>query len=316
MPTGYTSLLGLALPVTGDLSGTWGTTVNTSLTALVDTAIAGTTSLTTDADVTLSSTPLAANDARQMILLCTGNRTTQRTITAPAQSKMYVVINATTASVGGPYAVKLVGTGPTAGVTINNGKYAVVAWNGSDFVRIASNDLTAMTGILPVANGGTGVTTSTGSGSTVLSTSPTLTTPVISTITNTGTLTLPTSTDTLVGRATTDTLTNKRINLRVSSSASASSLTPDIASFDLYVYTALATGLTINAPTGSPVDGSRLMFRILDNGTSQTLTWNATFTAIGVGLPSATVANKTTYVGCIYNANNTRWDVIASVTQV
>ena len=41
----------------------------------------------------------------------------------------------------------------------------------------------------------------------------TLTSPVISTITNTGTLTLPTSTDTLVGRATTDTLTNKSISL-------------------------------------------------------------------------------------------------------
>ena len=43
-------------------------------------------------------------------------------------------------------------------------------------------------------------------------TNKTLTSPVISTISNTGTLTLPTSTDTLVGRATTDTLTNKTIN--------------------------------------------------------------------------------------------------------
>lgn len=43
-------------------------------------------------------------------------------------------------------------------------------------------------------------------------TNKTLTTPVISTISNTGTLTLPTSTDTLVGRATTDTLTNKTIS--------------------------------------------------------------------------------------------------------
>jgi len=40
----------------------------------------------------------------------------------------------------------------------------------------------------------------------------TLTTPVISSISNTGTITLPTSTDTLVGRATTDTLTNKTID--------------------------------------------------------------------------------------------------------
>lgn len=42
-------------------------------------------------------------------------------------------------------------------------------------------------------------------------TNKTLTSPVIGTISNTGTLTLPTSTDTLVGRATTDTLTNKTL---------------------------------------------------------------------------------------------------------
>lgn len=46
-------------------------------------------------------------------------------------------------------------------------------------------------------------------------TNKTLTSPVISTIVNTGTLTLPTSTDTLVGRATTDTLTNKTLTTPV-----------------------------------------------------------------------------------------------------
>jgi len=235
MPTGYTSLLGLALPVTGDLSGAWGDTVNNSLTQLVDSAVAGTTTLSTDADVSLTTTPLASNTSRQAILLCTGNRTSVKTITAPAQSKVYIIINSTTASIGGPYGVKIVGTGPTTGITINNGKYAVVAWNGSDFVQVAGNDLTALTGILPVANGGTGVTTSTGSGANVLGTSPTLTTPVIASIVNTGTLTLPTSTDTLVGRATTDTLTNKRVTPRVSSTASISSpLTPNSDNFDQY----------------------------------------------------------------------------------
>jgi hypothetical protein len=57
------------------------------------------------------------------------------------------------------------------------------------------------------------------------------------------------------------------------------------------------------------------VFRILDNGTSQTLNWNGTYTAIGVTLPTATTINKTTYVGCIYNTNNTRWDVVAVTTQ-
>lgn len=113
----------------------------------------------------------------------------------------------------------------------------------------------------------------------------------------------------------TATLTNKRIDPRVSSTASASSVTPDISTFDQYNFTALAAGLTINAPTGTPVDGNKLVFRILDNGTARALTWNGTYTAIGVTLPTTTVVNKTTYVGCIYNANNTRWDVVAVTTQ-
>lgn len=51
--------------------------------------------------------------------------------------------------------------------------------------------------------------TTTGSGAIVLATSATLTTPIFSSIVNTGTLTLPTSSDTLMGRNTTDTFTNK-----------------------------------------------------------------------------------------------------------
>ena len=105
-------------------------------------------------------------------------------------------------------------------------------------------------------------------------------------------------------------------SLRVSSAASASSVTPNMASFDQYAFTALAADLTINAPTGSPVDGTKLLFRILDNGTSRNLTWNATYTSVGITLPLTTTANKTTYVGCVYNTNNTRWDVVAVSTQL
>ena len=43
MTTAYTSLLGLALPVTGELSGTWGDTVNNYITQYVDAAVAGAT---------------------------------------------------------------------------------------------------------------------------------------------------------------------------------------------------------------------------------------------------------------------------------
>jgi len=51
-------------------------------------------------------------------------------------------------------------------------------------------------------------------------TNKTLTTPIISSISNSGTITLPTSTDTLVGRATTDTLTNKTLTTPIISSIS------------------------------------------------------------------------------------------------
>jgi len=120
---------------------------------------------------------------------------------------------------------------------------------------------------------------------------------------------------TIVGTSDTQTLTNKRIDPRVSSAASASSLTPDVSAFDQYAYTALAANLTINAPTGTPVDGTKLLFRFFDNGTSRSLTWNVTYTVIGVTLPTSTTVNKTTYVGCIYNSGATRWDVVAVTTQ-
>jgi hypothetical protein len=172
--TNFSPLLGLALPTTGDLQGTWGTTVNDSITNLIDSAVAGTTTLSSDANVTLSTTNGAANQARNAVILWTANNgATTRTVTAPAQSKAYLVINAGTGSI----IIKGSGTvSPYNGVTVAAGVRALVAWNGSDFVKIVSNPVTLATdvsGILPAANGGTGlsspgtagnVLTSTGSG--------------------------------------------------------------------------------------------------------------------------------------------------------
>ena len=189
MATQYTSLLGLALPVTGELSGSWGDVVNDSITSLLDTAVAGTTTLSTDGDVTLSTTTGASNQARQSILLCSGARTALRTITAPAQSKIYTVINATT----GGYSVKVVGAGPTTGVTIVAGESAVIAWNGSDFIKVSNtggsasftnvtvsgtttlSGLTASTALALNSSKEVVSVTNTGTGNNVLSASPTLT---------------------------------------------------------------------------------------------------------------------------------------------
>ena len=58
-----------------------------------------------------------------------------------------------------------------------------------------------------------------------------------------------------------------------------------------------------------------MVFRFKDNGTAQELTWtidvNKAFRAMGVTLPTTTVVNKSLYVGCIYNAADLRWDVVA-----
>ena len=164
----FSPLLGLALPVTGDLSGTWGTTVNDSITSLLDSAVAGTTTLSTDVDVTLSTTLGAANTAREAILLWNATGTATRYITAPAQSKAYIVINAT----GGTQSIVLRGVGPTTGVTIPAGARAIVAWNGTDFVKIVSNPVVLtsdVSGVLPVANGGTGISAAGTSGNVLTS---------------------------------------------------------------------------------------------------------------------------------------------------
>ena len=132
MPTTYTSLLGFALPATGELAGTWGTTVNDSITQLVEDSVAGAaTQSVAGGNWTLTTTGSgAANQARSAILIPTGSPGVSRNIIAPSSSKAYVVINQSDA------AVVLKGSA-TTGTTIAAGAKALCAWNGSDFVTIA-----------------------------------------------------------------------------------------------------------------------------------------------------------------------------------
>jgi hypothetical protein len=178
MTTAYTSLLGLALPVTGELSGTWGDTVNNYITQYLDASVAGTNTLSTDADVTLVKTTnasLSGTSSQYAVILWTAGGTATRTIIAPSASsgsrQFYIVVNKTSST----QSIKLCGTGPTTGVTIAAGYAAICVWNGSDFIQVAGNTLvnltSGVTGVLPTANGGTGGTlpvTNGGTGSTTL----------------------------------------------------------------------------------------------------------------------------------------------------
>ena len=183
----YTPLLGLSLPTTGTLAGTWGDEINNAITSLIDSSIAGTTTLSVDADVTLTTTDGAANQARSAVILWTAsNGATPRNITVPSHTKAYIVINAGTGSV-------IVKGAATTGVTIATGVKALIAWNGSDFVRISSSavaltDITGLgTGVATFlatpssANLASALTDETGSGALVFATSPTLVTPALGT---------------------------------------------------------------------------------------------------------------------------------------
>ena len=133
-----TSLIGLTLPVTGTQSGQWGDTVNNAISQIVDVAVAGTQTISADADITLTlttgtyaSTGLTANSSQYAVLLWTAGGTVTRTITVPAQSKTYVVINNTTSSQS-----ILVKAATGTGVTVVAGTRAIVAWDGTNFVNV------------------------------------------------------------------------------------------------------------------------------------------------------------------------------------
>ena len=140
MPSSYTSSLRLVLPVTGELTGTWGDTVNNGLTELVEDAIAGTAAITmTDANLTLSTANEAADQARCMfIALSGGGLSATRDVICPSVSKLYVVLNDTT----GGQAIRFK-TSAGTGITIPNGARAILYCDGIN--------VTTASGLAPMA---------------------------------------------------------------------------------------------------------------------------------------------------------------------
>lgn len=123
--------------------------------------------------------------------------------------------------------------------------------------------------------------------------------------------------DALAGKASltgAETLTNKRINARLVTAASYTTDTGtslSVATCDQFEITAQAGALLFNAPGGTPLGGQKLIIRIKDNGTARALTYNAIFRAMGNALPTTTVLSKTLYMGFIYNATDSKWDLVA-----
>jgi hypothetical protein len=195
--------------VTGAESGTWGTSTNTNLALIADAFSLGTKNMAADADETFTMPDASADGVRSLYLKITSavSLTVTRTVTlAPnTVSKVWIIENATTGSQS-----ITISQGSGASVTIATGTKAMIVTDGAGggaAVTLANPTVSlasGVTGTLPVANGGTGITSfgsgvatflgtpssanlaaavtdETGSGALVFATSPTLVTPALGT---------------------------------------------------------------------------------------------------------------------------------------
>ena len=208
----YVNNLRLKEITTGDEDGTWGTSTNTNLELITDGFSYGTKQMAADANETFTMPDATADATRGFYLKITsaGSLTATREVTLGPNtvSKVWMIENATSGS-----QIITIKQGSGATVNIPNGSKVMVVTDGAGAGAavlnanptevggtVTSVDVSGGTtglttsggpvtgsgtitlaGTLAVANGGTGVTTSTGTGATVLNVSPALTTPKITT---------------------------------------------------------------------------------------------------------------------------------------
>ena len=200
----------------------------------------------------------------------------------------------------------------TGDVTVTN--TGVLSWSGGTTgltPSVATTGAVTLAGTLAIANGGTNATATPTAGGVAYGTG---TAYAITAAGTTGQI----LTSNAAGAPTWSSAFNATA---VSTASVASPLAWDSSAYAQYALTALANALTINADANAaPVDGQKMTFRIKDNGTARALTWTTgsakSFRVIGTTLPTTTVVSKIVYVGCIYNAADARWDVIAVAQEV
>ena len=151
---------------TGDEDGTWGTSTNTNLSLIADAFSLGTKQMAADANETFTMPDASADGTRSLYLKITSavSLTVTRTVTlAPnTVSKVWIIENATSGSQS-----ITISQGSGATVTIATGTKAMIVTDGAGggaAVTLANPTVslaTGVTGTLPIANGGTGTTSTT-----------------------------------------------------------------------------------------------------------------------------------------------------------
>ena len=100
--------------------------------------------------------------------------------------------------------------------------------------------------------------------------------------------------------------------------ATSGTLIPNGDTTDLFVAEGLTGSIALASPSGTPVNGQKLLIKLKDDGVARSVTWTTStggYRAVGTTLPTTTVLSKTTYIGCVYNSTDLFWDAIATVTQ-
>ena len=171
------------------------------------------------------------------------------------------------------------GAGSASGITFNGSTARTISYNTIGAPSTGGTNATGTWGISITGNAGTATTATNVSGGTVSST---------------------------------------RVNPRsLASPFGSGSLTINGNTTDVYTVS-LSGAITFLTPSGTPVNGQRLVIRVKDSGAALGITWTTSsgaFRGVGVTLPTTTVAGKVTYIGCIYNSADVFWDAVAVTTQ-
>lgn len=103
------------------------------------------------------------------------------------------------------------------------------------------------------------------------------------------------------------------LNTRSISATTATTLTPDIDSYDLFILSAQASALLIANPTGTAVLGNGFMIDIEDNGTARAITYGNLYTSTFVTLPTTTILGKR--MKLVFQYNGTNWELLNVINE-
>jgi hypothetical protein len=286
MASTYSPNLGIELITTGEQTGSWGSTTNTNLGTLLEQAISGyATQIVTDSGVAtvLSIVNGASSTGRNYVIALIGALTAARTVEVPAVNKPYIFFNSTS----GGFAVTVKVTGQT-GVTIANGKKAIVYVNGTDVIEVAN---------APVTETGTQTLTN------KTLTAPALGTPASGVLTNATGLPLTTgvtgilpianggtgsSTQTFAALNATQTFTGGQIGAVTSLTSSGASIAINLATNNNFSHTT-TENTTLAAPS-SPVAGQSGVITITQGATPRTMAFNTFYKFPGGTVPTLTAS--------------------------